>query len=84
MYLKEGEYSYPFEIELPKNASNSFAHTNAKITYWISAKIDIPWAIDKHTARVFSVIQNVDLNQLNESQKQPNELDNTFHSNFPK
>ena len=80
LYLKEGDYSFPFEIELPASVSNSFAHRNAKITYWISAKIDIPWAIDKHTAKVFSVIQNVDLNLLDVSL--PNQLDETYYSNF--
>ena len=71
LYLDIGEYSYPFEIILPKNLPTSFEHNFGQVRYNINGTIDIPWAFDKHTTKSFSVINNVDLNYFGTSIRQP-------------
>lgn len=74
LYLEVGDYSYPFEVILPLNIPSSFEHHHGKIRYSVKGTIDIPWAIDKHTYKSFTVINNVDLNQFNPSVRQPMEV----------
>ena len=62
LYLEVGEYAYPFQIVLPSNLPTSFEHTYGKVRYSIYGTIDIPWAIDKHTIRSFTVISHLNLN----------------------
>lgn len=77
LYLEVGDYSYPFEVILPDNLPSSFEHSVGKIRYSIKGTIDIPWAIDKHTVKRFTVVNNVDLNRFNPSLRQPMEVNDS-------
>lgn len=77
MYLEVGNYTYPFQIDLPNNIPSSFEHTFGKIRYSLQGTIDIPWAFDKHTVKTITVISNLDLNQLSPTLRQPYGLSET-------
>lgn len=62
-FLEPGEHIYPFELELPDNLPSSFQHHVGNISYYVKANIDIPWAIDKHCKKPFTVINNFDLSR---------------------
>ena len=64
LYLEEFEYSFPFRFTLPPNSVTSYEHAFANIRYWLKATIDIPWSINKHALRIFTVINPLDLNSL--------------------
>jgi hypothetical protein len=46
------------------NAGYSFEGKYGSITYTADAKLDIPWAFDKHVEVAFTVINNLNLNSL--------------------
>ena len=64
LYLEEFEYSFHFRFTLPPNSPTSYEHAFANIRYWLKATIDIPWSINKHALRIFTVINPLDLNLL--------------------
>jgi hypothetical protein len=68
-----GVYSYPFTFILPESIPSSFEHSIGKIRYTIMSTISIPWSFDKHTIKSFTVISDVDLNQLSPLFRQPTE-----------
>lgn len=70
-YLDAGDHSYPFQVLLPPNLPTSFEHEYGQIRYSISATIDIPWAIDKHSVKTFTVISISDLNSFRPTLRQP-------------
>jgi hypothetical protein len=70
LYIEVGDYSYPFQIMLPSHLPTSFEHSIGRVRYSIYATVDIPWAVDKHSQRSFSVINHLDLNS-NPSLKTP-------------
>jgi hypothetical protein len=41
-YLDTGEYIYPFQIQIPKQAPTSFEHSFGRICYSLNGTIDIP------------------------------------------
>jgi len=43
LYLECGDYSYPFQIQLPPNLPPSFQHKIGKIRYYAKGTIEIPW-----------------------------------------
>ncbi|BFZ01767.1 hypothetical protein BsWGS_04806 [Bradybaena similaris] len=61
--LGAGQYSFPFEFQLPSDLPPSFEGAFGHIRYWIKATIDEPWKFDNHTKRAFTVIPNMDINQ---------------------
>lgn len=64
LFLEQGEKSLPFELVLPDNLPTSFEHEYGRIRYTLNATIDIPWGIDKHVTKTFSVINHLDLNNF--------------------
>ena len=62
LFLEPGDYSFPFQIQLPSNLPTSFESSNARIRYSLTSTIDIPWAFDQHTYKAITVISHVDLN----------------------
>lgn len=64
LYLEPGDYSFPFNLVLPPNLPTSFEHHYGRIRYMLNGTIDIPWAIDKHATKVFSVLNHTNLNLL--------------------
>ena len=74
LYIEVGEYSYPFQLELPSDLPTSFEHEYGQIHYSINATIDIPCAFDKHSVKSFSVINVSDLNLLGSQIAQPSGL----------
>lgn len=73
LYLEPGDYVYPFQCVLPLNLPSSFEHYHGQIRYSVKGTIDIPWALDKHTVKSFTVINNLDLNRLGPNVRQPME-----------
>jgi len=43
LFLEAGDYSYPFEVQLPSDLPPSFEHNYARIRYSLISTIDIPW-----------------------------------------
>ncbi len=70
LFLEAGPCTFPFSIILPPNLPTSFEHMYGIIRYSIKGNIDIPWALDKHTERSFTVISHYDLN-ANPALRQP-------------
>lgn len=64
MYLEAQEYSFPFSFILPTNLPTSFEHNHGRIRYTITGTIDIPWSTNKNSSRVFTVLNNLDLNEM--------------------
>jgi hypothetical protein len=65
LMLVAGDYSLPFELQLPSNLPASLRAHYGDITYEIIAKIDIPWTLfDKKTMISFDVKNQVNLNAL--------------------
>lgn len=62
---------------MPDKIPSSFEHHYGKIRYTLKGTVDIPWSLNQHTVRSFSVYNDVDLNelnQLNKSLSQPAEV----------
>ena len=65
LYLNPFENNFRFEFSLLTfNLPTSYEYKNAYIRYWLKATIEIPWSINKHTTRCFTVINRLDLNRL--------------------
>ena len=62
LVLTPGDYTYPFSIILPSNLPTCFEHVYGRIRYSLNGTINIPWALDKHTTRSFTVLNAFDLN----------------------
>ena len=57
-----GRSQYPFSITIPYNVPPSIKVSHGKIEYYVKAKLDIPWAIDKHSTIEFTVACPIDFN----------------------
>ncbi|XP_045216633.2 arrestin domain-containing protein 3-like [Mercenaria mercenaria] len=62
--LQAGKYSYPFNFQLPPGVPSSYEATIGRVRYFIQSDIDIPWAFDKHTRRMITVVNLLDLNTV--------------------
>ena len=62
--LDDGKYSYPFSYKLPPNAPSSYEATIGRVRYYLEATIDRPWAFDRHTKAMITVINMLDLNTM--------------------
>ncbi|XP_060557997.1 arrestin domain-containing protein 3-like [Ruditapes philippinarum] len=62
--LEPGKYSYPFNFQLPQGIPSSYEATIGRVRYFIQSEIDIPWAFDKQTKRMFTVVNLLDLNTV--------------------
>ena len=72
-YDLNGEYSYPFEIQLPSDMPSSL---NGYINYYLRACIHIPWKFKKKIKHPIRVINPVNFN-LNSHLKQSVTLEDT-------
>ena len=64
LYLEPIDNNFRFRFILPKgNLSTSYEHFEAHIRYWVKATINIPWSINRHAIRCFTVINPLDLNR---------------------
>lgn len=59
-----GNYSYPFQMQLPNSLPSSFEGAHGNVRYYIKCAIDRPWKFDHKTKRVFTVISQLDLNRV--------------------
>lgn len=57
-----GRSQYAFSINIPYNAPPSIKVSHGKIEYYLKAKLDIPWAIDKYNTLEFTVACPIDSN----------------------
>lgn len=64
LFLEAGEKSFSFEFVLPDNLPTSFEHEYGRIRYSLNATIDIPWAIDKHVTKAFTVVNRLELDKF--------------------
>ena len=81
-YLEAGESSFPFKVALPPICPSSFHHSMGSIEYSIKGTIGIPWSLDKHTKKLFTVINIVDLNCCNPNIRLPKEVKDTKSVTF--
>ncbi|XP_045216632.2 arrestin domain-containing protein 3-like isoform X2 [Mercenaria mercenaria] len=73
--LQAGRYSYPFNFQLPLGIPSSYEATIGRVRYFLQSDIDIPWAFDKHTRRMITVVNLLDLNTI------PNAMNGTSRTN---
>ncbi|XP_074650003.1 arrestin domain-containing protein 3-like [Tubulanus polymorphus] len=57
-------YQFPFQFVIPHHIPSSFEGVHGRVRYHIKGKVDIPMAFDKEFQRPFTIIANVDLNQM--------------------
>ncbi|XP_045187225.2 arrestin domain-containing protein 3-like isoform X2 [Mercenaria mercenaria] len=62
--LKPDKYSYPFSFQLAKGLPSSYEAKIGRVRYTLKAHIDIPWAFDKYTKRLITVVNLLDLNAI--------------------
>ncbi|XP_046678778.1 arrestin domain-containing protein 3-like [Homalodisca vitripennis] len=79
MELLPGEYEHPFTTTLPPVLPSSFESEYGDIQYSVKGVVDIPWEIDDTVETTFSIMTNVDLNNIAEA-KLPvkQEVEKTF------
>jgi len=65
--LPAGNYSYPFQFQLPPNLPSSFEGYYGHVRYWVRGTIDKPWNFDHMTKTPFTVVSALDLNSLPEA-----------------
>ena len=58
-FILNGEFSCPFEIQIPFDIPSSLNHYT---TYYIHACIDIPWRFNKKIKRAVKILKPIDLN----------------------
>ncbi|KAL8565301.1 hypothetical protein ACOMHN_001199 [Nucella lapillus] len=61
--LTSGQYTYPFQFQLPSNGPTSFEGQHGYLRYWVKVIIDRPWNHDQSAKKVFTLICPVDLNR---------------------
>ncbi|XP_046545836.1 arrestin domain-containing protein 3-like [Haliotis rubra] len=61
--LAPGQYTYPFQFELPANLPSSFEGQHGYLRYWIKVTMEKPWKNDYSTKKVFTVLCPMDLNR---------------------
>jgi len=65
LFLDTGNYTFPFDINLPANLPTSFEHRDAKIRYFLCAIIEIPWSLNNKTFKLpITIICLTDLNKI--------------------
>lgn len=63
--LHAGTHTYKFSVTLPQNIPSSFEFGSiAWVRYSLKAHVDIPWAFDKYTKRMITVVRPLDLNNI--------------------
>jgi hypothetical protein len=58
--LEPGKYTFKFEFTIPKKALPSYRGRNAKITYSLNARVDVPKWLDIVEKKDFHVVRNRD------------------------
>ncbi|KAK6179417.1 hypothetical protein SNE40_011782 [Patella caerulea] len=61
--LPAGQYTYPFQFQLPSNIPSSFEGQYGHIRYYIKVMIEKPWRCDYTCQKVYTVICPLDLNR---------------------
>ncbi|ESP05163.1 hypothetical protein LOTGIDRAFT_227841 [Lottia gigantea] len=61
--LPAGQYTYPFQFQIPTNTPTSFEGQYGHIRYCVKVMIEIPHRCDLTCKKVFTVIQPLDLNR---------------------
>ncbi|XP_071114939.1 arrestin domain-containing protein 3-like [Haliotis cracherodii] len=61
--LAPGQYTYPFQFELPGNLPSSFEGQHGFLRYWVKVTMEKPWKNDYSTKKVFTVVCPMDLNR---------------------
>ncbi|PVD19293.1 hypothetical protein C0Q70_19780 [Pomacea canaliculata] len=61
--LPAGQYTYPFQFQLPRSVPTSFEGQHGYLRYWVKVTIQRPWNHDASAKKVFTVIYPVDLNR---------------------
>lgn len=66
--LPQGNYTYPFQFQIPENIPSSYEGTSYGVTayvrYQLKGTIDKPWKFDHTTKRPFTVVGVLDLNRI--------------------
>lgn len=57
-------YTFPFNFQLPPGSPSSYEAHIGRVRYFLVSDIDIPWAFDKHTKRMITVVNLLDLNTV--------------------
>ncbi|KAK7495975.1 hypothetical protein BaRGS_00012676 [Batillaria attramentaria] len=76
--LPAGQYTYPFQFQLPSNAPTSFEGQYGYLRYWAKVTIERPSNNDQSAKKVFTVICPVDLNRDPTANKMYGKLANLF------
>ncbi|XP_050401776.1 arrestin domain-containing protein 3 [Patella vulgata] len=61
--IPAGQYTYPFQFQLPSNIPSSFEGQYGHIRYYIKVMIEKPWRCDYTCQKVYTVICPLDLNR---------------------
>ncbi|XP_015607799.1 arrestin domain-containing protein 1 isoform X3 [Cephus cinctus] len=70
MKLPAGEQSYPFSFQLPETIPVSFEHKYGSVIYTLKAAMDLPLSIDPTVTKRFTVVSNLDLNNVPEARRE--------------
>jgi hypothetical protein len=63
-YLESGDYSYPFEIQLPEGLPTTFSVPKGAIKYSLNAVLDIPRSFNKIHNQEFNVCSSFTLERV--------------------
>jgi len=69
MYLKPGEYKFPFNFLLPYKLPTSFEHSNGRIRYALKCTLDMHRSLNKHSIKLFTVCNDIDLVEKSPSER---------------
>ncbi|CAL1526418.1 unnamed protein product [Lymnaea stagnalis] len=61
--LEPGQYTYPFQFQIPVTSPSSFEGHYGFIRYWVKVTIERPWKNNVSVKKLFTVICPVDLNR---------------------
>jgi hypothetical protein len=60
----EGDFSYPFSIDLDEDIPSSYEGTRGYVRYTCKASVERPWKFDENVIEPFTVIQHYDCNNI--------------------
>lgn len=60
----EGDFTYPFSIDLGKDIPSSYEGKRGYVRYTCTASIERPWKFDQNVKEPFTVIQHYDCNNI--------------------